>query len=351
VPTTIRDVAEAAGVSITTVSHVLSGNGRIAEATRRRVEQAVADLGYRPNVHAQQLVTRRSRTLAVQVACFTGDTSSSALIPRSDYFLDLLNGAAAAAAERGYALILTPPNADAATVEEFAVDGVIIVDPRGDEPLFAERWHHPRRMVTTGRPTLVEPVVAVVDNDHRAAAGAMLDHLAEQGYRRPALMITSTARSYTSDMLEAYTAWTAARGVEPVVVRVDEPPTEHAAAEALRELLDRDPRPDAVYASSEDLALGVLHEAQRRGLSVPEELGVCSAVDSSVLQLTSPQVTGTFLNPRDIGRAAAGALLDLVEDSRAAPHDIAVPVELFARGSTLRQPADQTALSRGVSNR
>jgi DNA-binding LacI/PurR family transcriptional regulator len=206
-------------------------------------------------------------------------------------------------------------------------------------------------MVTTGRPTLVEQIASVVDNNHRAAAGAMLDHLAEQGYRRPALMITSTARSYTSDMLEAYTAWTAARGIEPVVVRVDEPPTENAAAEALRALLDRDPRPDAVYASSEDLALGVLHEAQRRGLSVPGELGVCSAVDSSVLQLTSPQVTGMFLNPRDIGRGAADALLDLLEHPTAAPHDVAVPAELCPRGSTLRQPVDQTALPRGVSKR
>jgi DNA-binding LacI/PurR family transcriptional regulator len=337
VPSTIRDVAEAAGVSITTVSHVLSGHGRIAEGTRRRVEQAVADLAYRPNVHAQQLVTRRSRTLAIQVASFAGDTSSSALIPRSDYFLDLLNGAAEAAAERGYAVILTPPSADAATIEEFAVDGVIIVDPRGDEPLFCERWHHPRRMVTTGRPTMVERVTAVVDNDHRASAVAMLDHLAEQGYQRPALMITSTSRSYTSDMLEAYAAWTAAHGIQPVVVKVDEPPTENAAAEALRSLLDRDPRPDAVYASSEDLALGVLHEAQQRGLQVPDELGVCSAVDSSVLQLTSPQVTGMFLNPRDIGRAAADALLDLVDDARAVPHDVDVPAQLFPRGSSLRQ--------------
>lgn len=336
-PTTIREVAEAAGVSITTVSHVLSGQGRVAEGTRRRVEQAVAELAYRPNVHAQQLVTRKSRTVAIQVAGFAGHISSSALIPRSDYFLDLLNGAAEAAAERGYAVILTPPSADAATVEEFAVDGVIVVDPRGDEPLFSDRWHHAHRMVTTGRPTMVEQVAAVVDNDHRAAAVAMLEHLAEQGYRRPALMITTTVRSYTSDVLEAYTAWTAAHGMPPVVVTVDEPPTENAAAEALRWLLDRDPRPDAVYASAEDLALGVLHEAQQRGLRVPEELGVCSAVDSSVLQLTSPQITGMFLHPRDIGRAAAGALLDVLDDAGAPPRDVNVPAELFARGSTLRQ--------------
>jgi DNA-binding LacI/PurR family transcriptional regulator len=82
----------------------------------------------------------------------------------------------------------------------------------------------------------------------------------------------------------------------------------------------------------------VLHEAQQRGLRVPDELGVCSAVDSSVLQLTSPQVTGMFLNPRDIGRAAVDALLDVLDDSAAVPRDVVVPAQLSPRGSTLRRP-------------
>ena len=336
---TIRDVAEAAGVSITTVSHVLSGRGRVAQKTRLRVAQVAKELAYRPNVHAQQLVTRRSRTFAIQVASFTEPSDTRALIPHSEYFLDLLNGAAEAAADLGYALILTPPNVAASSLEEFAVDGVIMVDPRGDEPLFLDHWHDRRPMVTTGRPTTDQQLRAIVDNDHRAATLTMLDHLEQQGYVRPALVITNTSRSYVADMLSAYQAWTAARGLDELVMRVGETPSEGAAAGALRSLFDRSPTPDAIYTSSEELALGVLHEAQRRGLKVPQELGVCSAVDSSALRLTTPQVTGMHLNPREIGRRAAQMLCELASAPDSGPHHIDVPVHLFERESTLRRTA------------
>ncbi len=332
----IRDVAEAAGVSVTTVSHVLSGRGRVAEHTRQRVSQIANDLSYRPNVHAQQLVTRRSRTLAIQVASFGGPNEDRTLIPHSDYFLDLLNGAAAAAAAHGCALILTPPHVDASRLTEFAVDGVIVVDPRGDEPLFQGEWQRARPLVTTGRPMTGGPARCVVDNDHVAAAVDVLDHLEREGYVRPALVLTRTSRSYVADILAAYRAWTASRDLEPLVVEIGETPSESVAAQALGSLLGLALPPDAVYTSSEELALGVLHEARRRGIEVPAELGVCSAVDSSALRLTTPQVTGTMLHPTEIGRQAAEALLELAGDPDAVPHLLAVPARLCVRESTRR---------------
>lgn len=333
---------------MTTVSHVLSGRGRVAEDTRRRVSQVAIDLAYRPNVHAQQLVTRRSRTLAIQVASFAETSVDRTLIPRSDYFLDLLNGAAATAADQGFALILTPPHVGASHLAEFAVDGVIVVDPRGDEPLFQAQWQLSQPMVTTGRPTTGGQVRSVVDNDHDAAATDVLDHLEREGYERPALVITNSSRSYVVDLLEAYRAWTGARGVEQLVVQVGEAPSESAAAQALGTLLELAIPPDAVYASSEELALGVLHEARRRRLDVPQDLGVCSAVDSSTLQLTTPQVTGTMLNPGEIGRRAAEALLELAADPDGGPYQRTVAAQLCERESTARrgrarrQPGPQT---------
>ena len=332
----IRDVAEAAGVSVTTVSHVLSGRGRVAEQTRQRVSQIADELAYRPNVHAQQLVTRRSRTLAIQVASFAGPHEDRTLIPHSDYFLDLLNGAAAAAAKSGCALILVPPQVDASGLTEFAVDGVIVVDPRGDEPLFSGEWQRDRPLVTTGRPMTGGPARCVVDNDHVAAATVMLDHLEGEGYERPALVLTRTSRSYVADILAAYRTWIASRDLEPLVVEIGETPSETVAAQALGSLLELALPPDAVMASSEELALGVLHEARRRGIDVPQELGVCSAVDSSALRLTTPQVTGTMLHPTEIGRQAAEALLALAADPDGVPHLLTVSTGLCVRQSTRR---------------
>jgi DNA-binding LacI/PurR family transcriptional regulator len=342
VSASIRDVAQAAGVSITTVSHVLSGQGRVAADTRRRVEQVALELDYRPNVHAQQLVTRRSRTIAIQVASFSEPSTATGLIPHSDYFLDLLNGASEAAAENGYALILTPPHVDISRIDEFALDGAIVVDPRGDEPLFQGEWHHRHPVVTTGRTTEGTPVRALVDNDHRAAALEVLDHLEEEGYERPALVITNSSRSYIVDILDAYRTWAAGRGLEEIVVEVGEQPTQEGAAAALQSLLGRSTRPDAVYATSEELALGVLREAERCGLAVPGDLGVCSAVESTMLQLTTPQITGTNLNPHEIGVRAVSLLLDLAAGLEPATQEVTVETCLNARASTVRSAGRPT---------
>lgn len=334
---TIHDVAAAAGVSITTVSHVLSGQGRISETTRRRVAKVVADLGYQANTHAQQLVTRRSRILAIQLANSIEVVTGAALVPNSDYFLEVLNGAAEAAAEAAYALLLTPPDADLYSLNSFAVDGAILVDPRGDEPFFATGWARDHPLVTTGRPIAVpQAVPVVIDNDLVAAAELMLDHLDRNGYRRPAVITTDTSRSYTSDLVAGYTRWTAGRRLAPMVAELDEPPTIDDVARALGHLLDRPEPPDAIFTTSENLALSVLHEARARGLDVPDRLGICSAVDSGSLQLTSPQVTGMFVHPREVGRKAAAALMALIDDGGTSERTIEIPVQLNARASTQR---------------
>lgn len=333
--TTIHDVAEAAGVSITTVSHVLSGRGRVSQRTRDRVLRTANELGYRANVHAQQLVTRRSRILAIQISNSVEPTSTNALVPNSEYFLEVLNGAMDAAAARSYALILVPSDVDVVNLREFAVDGVILVDPLGDESVFSGSWDsRTNPVVTTGRP-LDERcrVDAVVDNDLSGAAELMLDHLRMQGYRRPALVTTEPVRSYTADILAGYTRWVISGGGQPRVVTVDERPSLEDARNALTTLMEQPDPPDAVFTSSEYLAVGVLQAAQRRGLRVPEDLGICSAVDSGLLQLITPQVTGMFVHPRQVGREAAGVLVDLIE-GRNTTASVEVPVRLNKRTST-----------------
>jgi DNA-binding LacI/PurR family transcriptional regulator len=333
VAVTIRDVAAAAGVSLTTVSHALSNQGRIGERTRQRVLEVATELGYQANVHAQQLVTNKSRTLAIQIAPFDSTSQSSMLIPNSEYFLEVLNGASEEAGKRGYALVLTPPGIAPAAINAFAVDGAIIVDPHGDEGLLDPGWVKAHPVVTAGRTAGVNPNRYVVDNDHRAAALVALEHLWDQGYRRPAAMITDRARSYTRDVIDAYTTFAQTHGIP---VRTVETGTGDSAKAALRTLLaDSDP-PDAIYAGSEDIALDVLHEASALGLNLPRDLGLCSCVDSSIFNLTTPEVTGIVCHPRTIGGIAVSLLIDLVEGREPAQDTVVVPTELNIRRSTMR---------------
>jgi DNA-binding LacI/PurR family transcriptional regulator len=333
VAVTIRDVAAAAGVSLTTVSHVLSNQGRIGERTRQRVFEVAAELGYKANVHAQQLVTNRSRTLAIQVAPFDSTSQSSMLIPNSEYFLEVLNGASDEAGKKGYALVLTPPGVGPLAISAFAVDGAIIIDPHGDEGLLDPQWTATHPVVTGGRTAGRQHHAYVVDNDHRAAAVHALDHLWEQGFRRPAAMITDRARSYTRDVVDGYASFAQAHGIPSQSVETG---SGNSAKAALRELLGGPNPPDAIYAGSEGIALDVLHEATRLGLHIPHDLGLCSCVDSSTFSLTTPEITGIFCHPRTIGCRAVSLLIDLIEGQIPPRQTITVPTELNIRRSTLR---------------
>lgn len=333
-PPNIRDVAEAAGVSVTTVSHALSGRGRVAPATRERVLRIAEDVGYAANAHAQRLVSGRSRTLAIQVAGFT-TAGNSQLMPDAAFFLDVLNGAAEAAAAREYDLVLAPYDLDPRRTQSLAIDGAVVVDPHGDETFLRRLPERGVPVVTTGRPTRGEVRFPWIDNDHAALAVQALDHFLEMGYERPAIIATTPSRSYVADILGAYGRWTRERGITPLAVELDEPPTERAAADAAQRLLTRESPPDAVYATYDRLALGVLRQAQSLGLAVPGDIGIASAVDGDTLHWVEPHITAATLNPRLIGIQAIEVLIDLAEGRSVAPGAM-VPGRLEVRGSTQR---------------
>lgn len=332
-PVTIRDVAAAAGVSLTTVSHTLHNRGRIGDETRKRVLTAAAELGYTANVHAQQLVTNRSRTLAIQIAPFDHFVPNS-VIPNSEYFLEVLNGAAEEAEAHRYALILAPPSTTHDRIGAFAIDGAIIVDPHGDEGLLDSAWAETHPVVLAGRTSDDRPDEYVVDNDHVQIAFQALDHLWLQGYRRPVALLADRRRSYTRDIATAFGAWSSRHQRPAEVVDI---PTNTTARQLMLALLTRPDPADAIYAGTEDIALEVLHSAAKLGVSVPDQLGLISCVGSTMFMRTSPEVTCVFNHPRRIGKQAVSLLISLLEGDGPQPARIAIPTELQIRESSTRK--------------
>jgi DNA-binding LacI/PurR family transcriptional regulator len=251
--------------------------------------------------------------------------------------MELLNGAASAAAENDYGIMLAPYDFMPSRSQRLALDGAIIVDPAGGESLAAGLLERDLPVVTTGRPTRGGVRFPWVDNDHADTARRLLRHLSEQGYRRPAVVATSAKRSYVADIIAAYRRWSVQAGLEPRVVVLREPPTERAAARATHRLLGGPDPPDAIFATYDRLAMGVLLEAQRLGIHVPKDLGVASAVDSELLRLVSPAITGVANNARRIGRAAVEVLVGLLAEPSVAPTGIVVPNRLVRRASTARR--------------
>ena len=301
----IRDVAERAGVSITTVSHALSGKGRLSPSTRERVRQVADELGYEPSVHARGLVTGESKLLAIQASGFDDET----VIPQIAYILELVNAASQASIKRGYGLVIVPPGSTREDIMRLHADGAAVIDPFGTEPIIEGMRALNKPVVASGRVEGI-PDIPFVDVDYRAGAFAVLDHLKEQGARRPALLTTGSGASYVNDVVKAYRSWCKENDFKSKVLRVRGQPTEVTGRKAIISALGKDEPPDAVFATLDTLAIGAMHGAQAEGMDVPGDFLVAALTDGDILKFAAPPITALDLHPRDIGEQMIDLLVN-----------------------------------------
>lgn len=341
----IKEVAAAAGVSITTVSHALNDKGRLPDGTRDRVREVAERLGYRPNVNARNLAGGRSGLLALAVSQVE---DLAFQLGDFDYFASLIRYATTAALDRGYALAIAPAAEAEGTLHKISPDGAIVVDPVPGDSSLAYLRQRGIPIVTTGRVLDGSDEDYWVDNDHVAGVRGVLDHLAAVGAKRIALVAPRSFASYVVDVRAGYSGWCAEHGIEE---RVATAPTvtEDGGFEAAISLLDGPDPPDAIYAALDRLAIGVLLAANARSVDVPGRLRVAACTDSVAAQAARPPLTTLGLNPERIGREAIGMLIDIVEGVEVEPRHRIVPTRVIERESTLGGAAQERA--RPDSNR
>ncbi|GIK78715.1 MAG: LacI family transcriptional regulator [Acidobacteria bacterium] len=328
----ISDVAAAAGVSNTTVSHALNGKGRLPEATRERVRAVARKLGYQPSVLARGLAGGRTGMLAVTVS-FVEDEPLA--VADFDYFLQVMNGASAEALKRGLSLMLLPTDSRRDPFVQLPLDGAIVMDPvPGDEIVdILDKRGIP--VVTTGRRPDGPPDACWVDNDHVAGTRIMVDHLVDRGSTRIALLTAPVLSTYTQDALGAFEARCDERGVESIVEHLPgEALSESGAYAAASRLLESPKPPDGIYATLDRVALGALLAAEAKGISVPQQLRIAGCTDSTASRAARPSLTALSLNPERIGQEAIGLLVELIEDGTPEDGQRIVPYSMIPRGST-----------------
>jgi DNA-binding LacI/PurR family transcriptional regulator len=337
----IKDVAREAGVSITTVSHALSGKGRLPEETRVRVQRVAAALGYTPNVAARSLAGGKTGLLATYVS-LPGDAPLAFL--EIDYYVDLIDAAVAAAVERGYALVVAPTTAGEETWARLPLDGVIVIDPAEGDASLASVRDRGVSLVLIGRDLHGSPDDVVVQNDREAATRTVLDHLAARGGERVALASLATYESFTEDALAAYRAWCEERGRPPIPVTAEaESAADVARLRETAEALVRAPdRPDAVFCLYERLGVEVLRAARANGVRVPDDLLVAAIAEVGLAETADPPLTTLEINPAELGATAADLLMDLVEGLPVASV-CDVPTRLVPRASTARGTGSSSA--------
>ena len=299
---TIAEVASLAGVSPTTVSHVLSGKRLVGEATKGTVQEAIRKLGYRPNAIARSLRTNRSKMVAAMVPDIT-----------NPFFAVLTRGLADAVDGAGYGTYVC--NTDGNTEREVAftedvldrgVDGIVMASVDVSMRVSAGPAALGTPIVCVGG-MVDHPQVDLVAVDEGVGSYAATRHLLQQGRRRIA-MIQGPAES-GSARDEGYRRALAEAGIEcdrSLMVRGDW--TRPGGRLAMQQLLDAAERPDAVFCANDLTAIGALDTMREAGMTIPRDVAVVGFDDVDAATIVSPALT-TIRNPAYETGMAAGELL------------------------------------------
>lgn len=330
---TIRDVAEAAAVSVGTASNVLRGKHDLhAEETVQRVRSAAAALGYRKNAVARSLVQRRTRTLGVLLEPYHGRlTSNSYLTSIVDGFLEFAVGA-------GYQLkIVTLTEHDfgyvMAQIDDGSIDGVLMVAPPSTSPVIG--WVREARVaaVVAGS-VLPDMKIPCVDVDDEPAFYDLTVRLARLGHRRIGLI---------AGPVHQYSALRRERGFLRALADcgLDAAPrrryrgdyTGDSGTAGVQAILEADPYTSAIVCSNDGVAIGALKCLAERGVRVPQDVSVVG-FDGDVLgQYSAPPLTTMRQPAHEIGRRAAELLIEEIRTGRRLDRVDQLPAEFVERDS------------------
>lgn len=355
---TIKDVAQAAGVSVTTVSRALNSHSDVAVSTRERVARIAAQLGYHPNHMARSLQGTRTNTIGL-------------VIPRlvhrhvDSFWLEFISGVSETVADSEYDLLLSTGrdfNAEYAHYQRMVrtcrVDGVILCDVRVRDPRISYLRQNDARFVAFGR-TLGEERFSWVDVDGAAGVCDAVDYLIGLGHRRIAYLGTQRAFSFSHFRHEGYLHALLRANVsydEDLVVQ------DLDATSDLETLIDRLLRlsspPTALIVCAELLASGVMRVLRRRELRIPMDLSVVAFDDSPITRYEDPPLTSIRQDVQALGAQVAGLLIRQLGEDEPQPVQELVRPQLIVRQSTAapveardrldRSPAVNTAPARST---
>ena len=330
---TIRDVAKICGVSVSTVSRVLNGYTDISEETANRVYAAIRKLDYVPNNTARMLSKKSTRLVGLTIPDI-----------KDPFFSENAAGAEKMLQENGYQIIYGNMERSAEKLTKFLLqarqmrfDGLIITPDAWSEELLDTlgKIHIP--VISLRRRPPQSSGVPFVDNDHYRSAMEMMTCLTELEHTKIAHITLPTCigeirqkSRYPSRRI---------RGIEERDVMIDLPANKLEEArengyQAMKQILARYPDTTAVFAGTDQLAIGAMIYLREKGMEIPGDLSICGANDMDYSSLPWFDLTTISLNRAEMGRAAARMLLDIIENRQPHPENLLLGSKIIVRGST-----------------
>jgi DNA-binding LacI/PurR family transcriptional regulator len=320
--TTIRDVAAAAGVSVTTVSDALSGKGRLPEETRRKVQAEAEKLNYRPSAIALGL---RERGLGLIGLCIT--PAGEAMITDVGYWATIVTHASQTILSEGLAPVLLPHNVDMLSTLKIPLDGAIVVDPLEGDPVLSFFEKKKVRCITIGR-DLGRENQTWLDDDNATGVLRLLERTVPAG-RSLAFITTGPTKSYIVDALDGAGQWANASGSSLTVLHAETTEGRNidaVIAKALEQGIE------AIVAQHDRLALRLLSAMKMRGIHTPGDIRLVSVTDSLELESASPPISAIRQHPAQLADLAARALIEMLRGKSELKKTF-LPMDIMVRDS------------------
>ncbi len=337
-PITIYDVAREAGVSMATVSRVVNGNPNVKPTTRKKVLAAIERLGYRPNAVARGLASKKTTTVGVIIP----DISSM-------FFAELARGIEDIATMYKYNIILC--NSDQRlekelqlinTLLEKQVDGLLFMGAKIKED-------HLQSLTTASVPVVLaatrdpDNVLPSVTIDHFQAAYDAVQALIRRGHKRIA-MITGPLTDPLGGIMryEGYKQALIDAGLSPDESLVANGDYRYESGlRKMNEFLRLNARPTAVFAASDEMAIGAIHAVQDAGMSVPDEMEVIGFDNVRLAEMVRPRLTTVVQPMYDIGAVAMRLLTKYMNNEHVEQHVVLLPHRIEYRQSTRPHADDE----------
>lgn len=327
--TTMAEIAREAGVSTTTVSHVLNRTRQVNEKTIERVYAAIERTGYRPSSIARALAGARTRSIGLAISGIS-----------NPYFMDLVAAIEAEAAAHGHTLLLADthdePQKEFQMVQELVlrrVDGLILAPSAG------ARTSALRYLSTQAVPVvLVDRLLPVnldqVGNENEEPTAKLVQHLVEVGHRRIGLIAGLRGLSTTEERIAGYRTGLLRNGlpVDEGLIDAGRIPYAPAHAAVSRMLDDAEP-PTALVSGNNSLTIRVLRALRECGVSVPNDIALVAFDDFEWSDLFHPRLTVMAQPTREIGATAVQLLLSRIEKPERESRSIRLPATFIHRES------------------
>ena len=334
-PTTLKNVADKVGISVTTASRALAGYSDVSAETRQRVIAAADELGYRPNITAQRLQKQRTDTLGFIMPTFGPRFSDP-------FFSEFIAGIGNEAAAHRYDLMVSAHAPDSEgerqAYERAArgnwVDGLIIVRTRVDDPRIKRLSQEQCPFVAFGR-TECEFDYPYVDEDSQTGMSLLVQHFVDLGHRHIAFITPPVAFMFGRYRLQGYYQTMAANGlfVQPEWV-VQGDLTQRGGAEKAELLLNLKPLPTAIIAGNDLMAIGAMRTVQQRGLQVGKDIAIGGFDDIPLSAYTNPALTTVHQPIYEIGRQACAMLINIINHRPLLePHILLTPTFIVRESS------------------